>query len=125
MATAYSEYSRDANGKAVQSNEIISVATIQSVLPERFRITGAGSYQDAQQLALLLRAGSMTAPVTIVEERTIGPTLGAENIHNGFAALALGMGITLVFMALWYRRLGWVANLALLANMVLLFGLLA
>lgn len=125
MATAYSEYSRDADGKAVQSNEIISVATIQSVLPERFRITGAGSYQDAQQLALLLRAGSMTAPVTIVEERTIGPTLGAENIHNGFAALALGLGITLVFMALWYRRLGWVANLALLANMVLLFGLLA
>ena len=80
---------------------------------------------DAQQLALLLRAGSLTAPVTIVEERTIGPTLGAENIKNGFAALALGLGVTLVFMALWYRRLGWVANIALITNMIMLFGLIA
>ncbi len=125
MATAYSEYSRDEQGNAVQNSKIISVATIQSQLGNRFRITGAGSIQDAQQLALLLRAGSLTAPVTIVEERTIGPTLGAENIQNGFAALALGMGMTLVFMALWYRRLGWVANLALITNMVMLFGLLA
>ncbi|MCH1924279.1 protein translocase subunit SecD [Shewanella sp. C32] len=125
MATAFSEYARDAEGKLTQRTKVISVATIQSVLPERFRITGVGSHQDAQQLALLLRAGSMTAPVTIVEERTIGPSLGAENIHNGFAALALGMAVTLLFMALWYRRLGWVANVALLANMVLLFGLMA
>ncbi|GCF89326.1 protein translocase subunit SecD [Shewanella sp. M-Br] len=125
MATSYSEYSRDEQGKAKQTQEIISVATIQSQLGDRFRITGAGSYQEAQQLALLLRAGSMTAPVTIVEERTIGPTLGAENIENGFAALGLGMGITLLFMALWYRRLGWVANIALISNMVILFGLLA
>ncbi|MGL4221673.1 MAG: protein translocase subunit SecD, partial [Shewanella sp.] len=92
MATSYSEYSRDEQGKAKQTQEIISVATIQSQLGDRFRITGAGTYQEAQQLALLLRAGSMTAPVTIVEERTIGPTLGAENIQNGFAALGLGMG---------------------------------
>ncbi|WP_299495495.1 protein translocase subunit SecD [uncultured Shewanella sp.] len=125
MATAYSEYSRDVNGKAKQTTEIISVATIQSQLGDRFRITGAGSYQDAQQLALLLRAGSMTAPVLMVEERTIGPSLGAENIENGFAALGLGISITLLFMALWYRRLGWVANVALIGNMVLLFGLLA
>lgn len=125
MATSYSEYSRDEQGKANQTQEIISVATIQSQLGDRFRITGAGTYQEAQQLALLLRAGSMTAPVTIVEERTIGPTLGAENIENGFAALGLGMGITLLFMALWYRRLGWVANIALISNMVILFGLLA
>lgn len=125
MATSYSEYSRDEQGKAKQTQEIISVATIQSQLGDRFRITGAGTYQEAQQLALLLRAGSMTAPVTIVEERTIGPTLGAENVENGFAALGLGMGITLLFMALWYRRLGWVANIALISNMVILFGLLA
>ncbi|WP_299011511.1 protein translocase subunit SecD [uncultured Shewanella sp.] len=125
MATAYSEYSQDANGKAKQKTEIISVATIQSQLGDRFRITGAGSYQDAQQLALLLRAGSMTAPVLMVEERTIGPSLGAENIENGFAALGLGISMTLLFMALWYRRLGWVANVALIGNMVLLFGLLA
>lgn len=125
MATSYSEYSRDAEGKAKQTQEIISVATIQSQLGDKFRITGAGTYQEAQQLALLLRAGSMTAPVTIVEERTIGPSLGAENIQNGFAALGLGLGITLLFMAVWYRRLGWVANVALLSNMVILFGLLA
>lgn len=125
MATSYSEYSRDEQGKVRQTTEIISVATIQSQLADRFSITGAGDYVQAQQLALLLRAGSMTAPVTIVEERTIGPSLGAENITNGFSALALGMGITLLFMGLWYRRLGWVANVALLANMVILFGLLA
>ncbi|MGF1727124.1 protein translocase subunit SecD [Photobacterium nomapromontoriensis] len=125
MATAFSEYSRDANGKAVQESKIISVATIQSQLGNRFRITGTGAMEDAQQLALLLRAGSLTAPVTIVEERTIGPTLGAENIDNGFAALALGMGMTLLFMAFWYRRLGWVANIALICNMIMLFGLLA
>ncbi|MFT5234668.1 MAG: preprotein translocase subunit SecD [Shewanella sp.] len=125
MATSYSEYSRDEQGKVRQTTEIISVATIQSQLGDRFSITGAGNYAEAQQLALLLRAGSMTAPVTIVEERTIGPSLGAENITNGFSALALGMAITLLFMGLWYRRLGWVANVALIANMVILFGLLA
>ncbi|GAM67008.1 protein-export membrane protein secD [Vibrio sp. JCM 19236] len=81
--------------------------------------------QDAQELALLLRAGSLTAPISIVEERTIGPTLGAENVKNGFAALALGLGLTLVFISIWYRKLGLVANLALLANMVCLFGLIA
>lgn len=125
MATVFSEYGRMPDGTLTQNNEVISVATIQSVLPERFRITGVGTHQQAQQLALLLRAGSMTAPVTIVEERTIGPSLGAENIENGFAALALGLASTLLFMALWYRRLGWIANIALLANMVLLFGLIA
>ena len=125
MATAFSEYSRGEDGKAKQTTKIISVATIQSQLGSRFEVTGIGSYQDAQQLALLLRAGSMTAPVTIVEERTIGPSLGAENIENGFGALALGLGVTLVFMAFWYRRLGWVANVALISNMIILFGLLA
>lgn len=125
MATSFSEYSRDAKGKTVKESKIISVATIQSQLGNRFRITGAGSMEDAQELALLLRAGSLTAPVTIVEERTIGPTLGAENISNGFAALGLGMGLTLLFMAVWYRRLGWVANVALICNMIMLFGLLA
>lgn len=125
MATLYSEYSRNADGSTKKTNNIISVATIQAQLGSQFRITGAGSMADAQELALLLRAGSLTAPVTIVEERTIGPSLGAENIKNGFSALALGLGLTLVFMALWYRRLGWVANVALLANIIMLFGLLA
>jgi preprotein translocase subunit SecD len=125
MATLYSEYSQSETGHSIEQSEVISVATIQSTLGNRFRITGVGSMQDAQELALLLRAGSLTAPVTIVEERTIGPTLGAENVKNGFAALALGLGFTLLFIACWYRRLGWVANTALTINLVCLFGLLA
>ncbi|UJF16814.1 protein translocase subunit SecD [Vibrio sp. SS-MA-C1-2] len=125
MATVFKEYRTDNTGKMQRNEKVISVATIQSQLGNQFRITGAGSLQDAQELALLLRAGSLTAPVTIVEERTIGASLGAENISNGFAALALGMGLTLSFMALWYRRFGWVANVALIFNMVSLLGLIA
>ncbi|CAM3818273.1 protein translocase subunit SecD [Vibrio aquimaris] len=125
MATVYREYTTNANGETERTEKVISVATIQSQLGSQFRITGAGSLDEAQNLALLLRAGSLTAPVTIVEERTIGASLGAENIENGFAALALGMAMTLTFMALWYRRLGWVANVALVINMVSLLGLIA
>ncbi|WP_374939803.1 protein translocase subunit SecD [Vibrio sp. T187] len=125
MATVYSEYSRNHDGASEQTSEVISVANIQSQLGSRFRITGVGTMQEAHELALLLRAGSLTAPVTIIEERTIGPSLGAENVTNGFAALALGLGLTLTFIALWYRRLGWVANLALIINMTTLFGLIA
>lgn len=125
MATVYREYKTNIHGATERSERVISVATIQSQLGSQFRITGAGSNQEAQQLALLLRAGSLTAPVTIVEERTIGASLGAENIENGFAALALGMAMTLTFMALWYRRLGWVANVALITNMICLLGLIA
>lgn len=125
MATVYSEYSQSETGQSIEQSEVISVATIQSTLGNRFRITGVGSMSEAQSLALLLRAGSLTAPVTIVEERTIGPTLGAENVKNGFAALALGLGFTFVFITCWYRRLGWVANAALTINLICLFGLLA
>ncbi|SON51747.1 protein translocase subunit SecD [Vibrio tapetis] len=125
MATVYREYKVDAKGGSARFDKVISVATIQSQLGTQFRITGSGSIEESQQLALLLRAGSLTAPVTIVEERTIGASLGAENISNGFAALALGLGLTLTFMAFWYRRLGWVANVALLTNMLCLLGLIA
>ncbi|WP_117232872.1 protein translocase subunit SecD [Vibrio maerlii] len=125
MATVYREYTTNQRGETQLDERVISVATIQAKLGSQFRITGAGSMADAQELALLLRAGSLTAPVTIVEERTIGASLGAENIANGFAALALGMGLTLMFMACWYRRLGWVANIALCANMLCLLGLIA
>ncbi|KJY82813.1 preprotein translocase subunit SecD [Vibrio galatheae] len=125
MATVYREYTTNAKGETERTERVISVATIQSQLGSQFRITGAGSMEDAQNLALLLRAGSLTAPITIVEERTIGASLGAENIQNGFAALALGLAMTLTFMALWYRRLGWVANVALLINMASLLGMIA
>ncbi|MFA0338732.1 protein translocase subunit SecD [Vibrio breoganii] len=125
MATVYREYQTNEQGVTERSERVISVATIQSQLGSQFRITGSGSMQEAQELAMLLRAGSLTAPVTIVEERTIGASLGAENIQNGFAALAFGMGMTLLFMAVWYRRLGWVANVALCTNMLCLLGLIA
>ncbi|MGO2130759.1 MAG: protein translocase subunit SecD [Pseudoalteromonas prydzensis] len=125
MATVYSEYYKNAQGNVVKKSEVINVANIAQHLSSQFSITNMQSPQAAQDLALLLRAGSLTAPVTIVQEQTIGPSLGADNINNGLAALMLGMGITLAFMALWYRRLGLVANIALLLNLTALVGLMS
>lgn len=125
MATVYSEYSQNAKGEVVKKSEVINVANIAQHLSSRFSITNMKSQQAAADLALLLRAGSLTAPVTIVHEQTIGPSLGQENISNGLAALMLGMGITLAFMALWYRRLGFIANVALILNLTSLVGLMS
>ncbi|MBB1386738.1 protein translocase subunit SecD [Pseudoalteromonas sp. SG45-5] len=125
MATVYSEYSQNAKGEVVKKSEVINVANIAQHLSSRFSITNIKSQQAAADLALLLRAGSLTAPVTIVHEQTIGPSLGQENISNGLAALMLGMGITLAFMALWYRRLGLIANVALILNLTSLVGLMS
>lgn len=125
MATVYSEYYKNSQGNVVKKSEVINVANIAQHLSSQFSITNMQSPQAAQDLALLLRAGSLTAPVTIVQEQTIGPSLGADNINNGLAALMLGMGITLAFMALWYRRLGLVANIALLLNLTALVGLMS
>ena len=125
IATVYSEYSQNAKGEVVKKSEVINVANIAQHLSSRFSITNMKSQQAAADLALLLRAGSLTAPVTIVHEQTIGPSLGSENISNGLAALMLGMGITLAFMALWYRRLGLIANVALILNLTSLVGLMS
>ncbi|MGO3785507.1 MAG: protein translocase subunit SecD [Pseudoalteromonas prydzensis] len=125
MATVYSEYYKNSQGNVVKKSEVINVANIAQHLSSQFSITNMQSPQAAQDLALLLRAGSLTAPVTIVQEQTIGPSLGADNINNGLAALMLGMGVTLAFMALWYRRLGLVANIALLLNLTALVGLMS
>ena len=125
MATVYSQYSQNAKGETVKKSEVINVANIAQHLSSRFSITNMKSQQAAADLALLLRAGSLTAPVTIVHEQTIGPSLGQENITNGLAALMLGMGITLAFMAMWYRRLGLIANVALLLNLTSLVGLMS
>ncbi|WMS92223.1 protein translocase subunit SecD [Pseudoalteromonas sp. HL-AS1] len=125
IATVYSEYSQKAKGEVVKKSEVINVANIAQHLSSRFSITNMKSQQAAADLALLLRAGSLTAPVTIVHEQTIGPSLGSENISNGLAALMLGMGITLAFMALWYRRLGLIANVALILNLTSLVGLMS
>lgn len=125
MATVYSEYSQNAKGEVVKKSEVINVANIAQHLSSRFSITNMQSPQAAADLALLLRAGSLSAPVTIVHEQTIGPSLGSENISNGLAALMLGMGITLAFMAMWYRRLGLIANVALILNLTSLVGLMS
>lgn len=124
MATVYTEYKLNKTGKLVQYDRVINVATIQSTLGNSFRITGLDSASEAQDLALLLRSGALTAPIQIVEERAIGPTLGAENIKAGFSALILGMVGMAIFLILWYRRFGWVAIVALCANLIMQIGLL-
>lgn len=125
MVTVISEYFQNTQGETEKKSKVINVATIQSQLGTRFSITNLSSPQQAQELALLLRAGSLTAPITFVKEQTITATLGKSNIENGFAALILGIGLTLVFMALWYRRLGLIANCTLFLNLVCLLGLMS
>lgn len=131
MATLFIEYKatgeRDANGKLVFEplSEVINVATINSRLGSNFRITGISSQQEAQNLALLLRAGALIAPIQIVEERTIGPSLGQENIDMGMQAIVWGFVLVLVFMVVYYRKFGLVANAALAANLVLIIGIMS
>ena len=100
--------------------EIISLATIQAPLGVQFRITGLDSVQEAKDLALLLRAGALAAPIDFVEERTIGPSLGAENIRLGMKAVIWGMALVLLFMLVYYKVFGITANLALIMNVVLI-----
>lgn len=108
-----------------QYPEIISVATIRDQLGKKFQITGLDSTTEARDLALLLRAGALAAPIEIVEERTVGPSMGQENIDQGFKSVMIGLALVLVFMAIWYRLFGLVANLALAVNLVLLVALLS
>ncbi|MFU8819937.1 MAG: protein translocase subunit SecD [Gammaproteobacteria bacterium] len=117
---------RDGEVREVTRTEekVISVATIRGVFSNRFMITGLEPL-EARDLALLLRAGSLAAPIFKVEERTIGPSLGQENIERGMQAVALGFVLVVLFMALYYKVFGLVANLALLANLVLVIALLS
>lgn len=105
--------------------EIISLATVQSALGNQFRITGLNTQQEAQELALLLRAGALTAPIDFVEERTIGPSMGAENIKLGINSIVWGLGIVMVFMLLYYKVFGILANLALMMNIVVLIAVMS
>ena len=131
MATVFIEFKPtnrvDGEGNTIfeKVEEVISVATIQARLGKTFRITGAGSQAEAHNLALLLRAGALVAPIQIVEERTVGPTLGAENVQLGFQAIMLGFGLVFLFMLIYYRAFGVVANLALGANLVLIIGVMS
>ena len=105
--------------------EVINVAVIREQLGKRFQITGLDSTEEARNLALLLRAGALAAPIEIVEERTIGPSLGQENIDQGFLSVVIGMLLVLVFMAVYYRGFGLVADLALALNLVLIVAVLS
>ena len=117
---------KDREGKPIFENveEAINVATIQARLGRQFRITGLAP-RESRDLALILRAGAMIAPAHIVEERTIGPSLGKENIEKGVSAVVLGFVLVLFFMTIYYRGFGLVANLALAANLVLIVGIMS
>lgn len=108
--------------RRVEERGIISLATIQSTLGSNFRITGLNSVHEAAELALLLRAGSLAAPMYFVQERTIGPSLGQQNIEAGFKSVVFGFALVLFFMALFYRVFGLVANVALTLNLMLLLA---
>ena len=105
--------------------KIISLATVQAVLGTGFRITGVGSPQEASELALLLRAGALAAPMKFVEERTVGPSLGKENVELGVRSIIIGLLSVIAFMLFYYRWFGFAANIALFANVVLITGFMS
>ncbi|MED5524673.1 protein translocase subunit SecD [Gallaecimonas pentaromativorans] len=131
MATVFIEYKptgeKGPDGKPTlkKVEEVIQVATIQARLGRSFRITGINTPQEAHNLSLLLRAGALLAPIQIVEERTVGPSLGAQNIQDGMNSLIYGSIAILIFMAIYYRAFGLVANLALVMNVVLIVGIMS
>ncbi len=132
MAVVFIEYKVDTrivNGEKVRHKEkvekVISVATIQGVFSKRFQTTGLDSPQDARNLSLLLRAGALAAPVDIVEERTVGPSLGQDNINKGVLSFAVGFALVVLFMAVYYRLFGVVANMALAFNVVIIVAVLS
>jgi preprotein translocase subunit SecD len=114
MAVIYIE-----NNHGVNTESVISLATIQSALGNQFQITGL-RYEEARDLALLLRAGALPAPVSIVEESIVGPSLGQENIRMGMISVAVGLGLVLLGMATYYSVFGIIANVALVVNLILL-----
>lgn len=131
MATVFAEYKdsgrRTPEGKVIltKHEEVINQATIQSALGRSFRITGIDSPSEAHNLALLLRAGALIAPISIVEERTIGPSMGQQNIDMGIQACIWGMAAVMLFTLLYYRGFGLIANMALMANLVLIIGIMS
>lgn len=120
MAVVYIEKKK---GRSVE--EVINVATIRDELSKRFQITGLDGTDEARNLALLLRAGALAVPVEIIEERTVGPSLGQDNIDQGLKSVLVGLALVLVFMAIYYKVFGLVADLALIVNVVLVVALLS
>ena len=117
------------NGKKVRRKEkieeVISIATVRDAFSKRFQTTGLDSPQEARKLSLLLRAGALAAPVDIVEERTVGPSLGQDNINKGMLSVLVGFVLVLVFMAVYYKIFGLIANLALTFNLVVIVAVLS
>ena len=105
--------------------EVINAATIREQLAKRFQITGLDSTQEARNLALLLRAGALAAPIEIIEERTVGPSLGQDNIKQGYESVIIGFALVLIFMAVYYKVFGLIANVALTLTVVLLVALMS
>lgn len=120
MAVVYIEQQQ---GRPVA--EVISVATIRDELSKRFQITGLDSTEEARTLALLLRAGALAVPIEIIEERTVGPSLGQDNIDRGLNSVVIGLVLVLLFMAVYYKVFGLIADLALALNIVLVVALLS
>ncbi|WP_115717716.1 protein translocase subunit SecD [Gallaecimonas mangrovi] len=131
MATVMVEYrptdKKGPDGKPTLKKdvEVIQVATIQARLGRSFRVTGIGSTQEAHWLAEQISSGALMAPIQIVEERTVGPSLGAQNIKDGMNSLIYGSVAILIFMAIYYRAFGLVANLALVMNVILIVGIMS
>ena len=117
--------SKVAIGEKYDDKTIISMAVIRSVLGTQFQIEGLDSVSEAVELALLLRSGALSAPLEFVEERTVGPSLGAANIRAGVRSVILGMCLVLAFMIFWYRGFGWIANSALVVNLLLLVAIMS
>ncbi len=105
--------------------EVISVANILEPFGRRFQTTGLDSSEEARNLALLLRAGALAAPIEIVEERTIGPSLGQDNIDQGFQSVLVGLLLVVIFMAVYYRMFGLVADVVLVFNLLLIVAILS
>ncbi|MFZ2726624.1 MAG: protein translocase subunit SecD [Methylococcaceae bacterium] len=132
MAVVFIEYKVDTrliNGEKVRHKEkvekVISVATIQGAFSKRFQTTGLDSPQEARNLSLLLRAGALAAPVDIVEERTVGPSLGQDNIDSGILSFVVGFALVVLFMAVYYKVFGMIANIALAFNVVIVVSILS
>ncbi len=131
MATLYREFKdsgrRDEHGKVIleKHEEIISVATIQARFSNRFQVSGSMSQAEAQNFAVLLRSGALIAPIVIIEERTIGASLGADNVEKGMTAGMYGLILTIFFCLVYYKVFGVFASLALTVNMVLTIGLMS
>ncbi|MGD2119959.1 MAG: protein translocase subunit SecD [Chromatiales bacterium] len=111
--------------RKIKVEEVISIANILEPFGRRFQTTGLDSTEEAHDLALLLRSGALAAPIEIVEERTIGPSLGQTNIDQGFQSVVIGLALVLVFMVVYYRVFGLVANVALVLNLVLIVAILS